>query len=467
MTEPEETAAEAELQNARRLPQDLEAEQCVLGGLLLSPEKFVDIEGRLEADDFFSPGNALIFRAMLGLHAGEKPIDLLLLRDEMQREGTLAKIGGARALGALMDSVATGMNVEYYAGLVREKALQRRLFNAALEIVEKAGSSAVANVHDLVDQAENAIFQVAEKNVSNEPQTMKSVLNVTFERLEKMSRRNNNENADDEILGLRTNFYELDQMLTGLHGGELIIIAGRPSMGKSTFALNIARRVALESQKGVLIFSLEMTAMNIASNILAAQAHVEAQKMRRATLSNEEWSALGLSGGSLSDANIFIDDASVLSISEMRGKTRRMKQRHNIQLVIVDYLQLMQASSKSAQRSREQEVAEISRGLKALSKELDIPVIALSQLSRKTTDRSDSRPVMSDLRESGAIEQDADVILLLHRPDYYNKDDHPGEAEVIIAKQRNGPTGTINLAFINHQLRFEPLSREQESAAPV
>ena len=456
MSEPDEAAANEAFAGARRLPQDLEAEQSVLGGLLLAPEKFAEIEGRLDRDDFFNPGYGLIFQAMLNLHNHEKPIDIVLLRDEMKREGTLEKVGGAVALAALADVVPTGVNVEYYAQLVRGKALQRRLAHAATEILERATDPAGGEAHELIDAAEAAIFQVAERNVSNEPQAMRQVMNETFARMEKMA---GSQIAPDSVM---TGYYELDQMLTGFHGGELIIVAGRPSMGKSTFALNIARRVAVDHQQGVLIFSLEMTAVNIAGNILAAEAHMEAQKMRQAKLSNAEFEKLGVSAGKLSEARLYIDDASVLSIAEMRGKARRMKQRHDISLVVVDYLQLMQASSRSAQRSREQEVAEISRGLKALAKELNIPVIALSQLSRKTTDRSDSRPVMSDLRESGAIEQDADVILLLHRPDYYNKDDHPGEAEVIIAKQRNGPTGTINLTFINHQLRFEPLSRTSD-----
>lgn len=444
------------IDTARRLPQDLEAELTVLGCLLLGADNFAKIEGRLESVDFFNPNYAAIFAAMAALNNANKPIDILLLRDELSRREQLAQVGGARALSALTDAVPTGSNIEYYAEIIRGKALQRRLISAATNIVEQATQPGGLSAEDLIDAAENAIFQVAEKNIGSEPQSMHRAMEETFNRLSSY--------ADKHIIpdSVMSGYYELDQYLTGMHGGELIIVAGRPSMGKSTFALNIARRVALDHQQSVLLFSLEMSTHNIASNILSAHARINAQKLRKAELSNEEWTQIGRSVGELGNTKIYIDDSSTLSIAEVRGKARRIKQRYGMNLLIVDYLQLMHGTGRNAQRSREQEVAEISRGLKALSKELNIPVIALSQLSRKTTDRSDSRPVMSDLRESGAIEQDADVILLLHRPCYYDETDHPGEAEIIIAKQRNGPTGTVNLTFINHELRFEPLDRRRE-----
>ncbi|GHS91319.1 replicative DNA helicase [Planctomycetales bacterium] len=438
----------------RQSPHDLEAELSVLGGLLLLPEKFVDIDGKLAADDFFNPGYGLIFSAIAALQGEGKPIDILLLRSELERRGDLAKVGGDGALAALTDAVPTGVHVDYYADLVREKSLLRRLIAAAVEIVETA-SSGGESAGALVDRAEQAIMQVAERNVRAEPRGMREIMQSTFDLLQKLADKHHV--SEGMVL---TGYNDLDDKLTGLHAGELIIIAGRPSMGKSTLALNLARKVALNNRQGVLIFSLEMTAQNMATNILAAHAKIDAGKLRKPeNITNDEWQEIGMMVGELGQANIIIDDASLLSIAEIRGKARRVKQKHEVNLIVIDYLQLMQGSAAAARRSREQEVAEISRGLKALAKELSVPVIALSQLNRKAEDRSGNRPVLSDLRESGAIEQDADVVMLLHRPCYYDENDHPGEAEVIIAKQRNGPTGTVNLSFLNHQLRFEPLSR--------
>lgn len=450
-------ADESELAaGGRAMPYNLEAEQGVIGGLLLSPERFDSIEGRLEADDFYNKGYGRIFAAIYALNMAGKPLDILILRDELEKRGELELVGGAAALAALTDSVPTGANVEYYAAIVRERSVQRKLIEAATGIVEAATANAAVSSSELLDEAERAIFQIAEHGSTGEPATMSSIIKEAWARIEAYA---NNRGA---VHGVMTNYFELDQMLTGLHGGEMLIVAGRPSMGKSTFALNIARRVAVDNNQGVAIFSLEMTAVNMATNILCAHARIDAQKMRKGEMNHEEFAHLGRSISSLAHSPIFIDDSSVLTISELRGKARRLKKKHDIQLVVIDYLQLMTGSAKSQNRSREQEVSEISRGIKALAKELDIPIIALSQLSRKPEGRADPRPIMSDLRESGAIEQDADVVMLLHRPDYYNQEDAPGQAEVIVAKQRNGPTGTANLAFIKNQLRFEPLSLRPE-----
>lgn len=446
---------EDEVEVGRQLPHNLEAEQGVLGGLLLAPERFELIEGHIEPEDFFNKGYGAILGAMIELNRTGKPIDVLLLRDLLESRQELGIVGGAAGLASLTDSVPTGANVEYYANIVREKSQQRKLIAAATNIVEMASGSAVQS-SDLVDEAERAIFEVAERSTGNDAEGMGSIIKKAWARIEAYM------SSKETVHGVTTNFYELDQLLTGLHGGELIIIAGRPSMGKSTFALNVARKVAVENSQGVAIFSLEMTSENLATNILSAHARIDAQKMRKGEMNNEELAHIGRSLDSLAQAPIFIDDSSVLTVSELRGKCRRLKKKNDIQLVVIDYLQLLSGSLKSQQRSREQEVAEISRGLKSLAKELDIPVVALSQLSRKAEGRADSRPMMSDLRESGAIEQDADVIALLHRPDYYNPEESPGQAEIIIAKQRNGPTDTVNLAFIKNKLMFEPLSMRPE-----
>ncbi len=440
----------------KRLPHNLEAEQGVIGGLLLSPDRFDSIEGRVEPDDFYNKAYGIIFDTMLEMNKAGKPIDILLLRDELERKNQLQLAGGAAGLASLTDSVPTGANVEYYGGIVRDYSNRRRLIKAATDIVESATSGAGGGSDDLLDNAERSIFQIAERGTTNEPDPMSNIIKEAWARIEAYA------NSRDAVHGVMTNYFELDQMLTGLHGGEMLIIAGRPSMGKSTFALNLGRKVAVENNQAVAIYSLEMTAVNMATNILSAHAKIDAQKMRKGEMNAEEYAHLGRSISSLAHAPIFIDDSSLLTISELRGKTRRLKKKHDIQMVVIDYLQLMTGSSAAQSRSREQEVSEISRGIKALAKELDIPIIALSQLSRKPEGRSTPRPIMSDLRESGAIEQDADVIMLLHRPDYYNPEDAPGQAEVIIAKQRNGPTGTVNLAFIKNQLRFEPLSLRPE-----
>ena len=449
-----------ELATGRQLPQNIEAEQGVLGGLLLSPERFELIEGHIEQDDFFNKGYGIIFNAIVELNKTGKPLDILILKDFLENRQELGLIGGAAGLASLTDSVPTGANVEYYANIVHEKSQQRKLINAATNIVQMASNGNIQST-DLIDEAERSIFEVAERTSGNEAEGMSTIIKKAWARIEAYM------GSKETVHGVTTNFYELDQMLTGLHGGEMIIIAGRPSMGKSTFALNIARKVAVENTQAVAIFSLEMTSENMATNILSAHARIDAQKMRKGEMNNEELSHIGRSLDSLAQAPIFIDDSSVLSVSELRGKCRRLKKRNDIQLVIIDYLQLLSGSAKASQRSREQEVSEISRGIKALAKELDIPIIALSQLSRKAEGRSDNRPVMSDLRESGAIEQDADVIALLHRPDYYNPEELPGQAEVIIAKQRNGPTGTVNLAFVKNKLMFEPLSMRPEDGYNV
>ncbi|MCD8140209.1 MAG: replicative DNA helicase [Planctomycetaceae bacterium] len=434
-------------------PHNLQAEQALLGGLLLQPNQFDFIEGKVNPEDFFAPTHGMVFAAMQALRARQQPIDPILLQTELMARGHLDTVGGVVGLAALTDAATTGANVEYYADIIQDLSARRRLIQTCTDTII-AASQPDATSTDLLGEAETSIRNIVTRNFGSKVFTMREVMQTTWDNIDAFM-------ANSELVnGVTTSYTELDQMLTGLHDDELIIIAGRPAMGKSTFALNIARNVGVKSRQAVVVFTLEMSATNIVSNMLAAQAHVDGIKMRNHNFSREDMDRLNTATEQLNDAPIFIDETPAISLAELRGKARHLKLRNDIRLVVIDYLQLMTASAVARNRSREQEVSEVSRGLKALAKELHIPIIALSQLSRKPENRTDPRPMLSDLRESGAIEQDADVVLMLHRPDYYNKEgDVPtGEAEVIIAKQRNGPTGAVKLAFINHQLRFENLA---------
>ena len=437
--------------DARLLPQNNEAEQAVLGSILVRPEIFSLIEGMLAPEDFFVRAYGAIYAAMCAVSRRGQPIDPLVLRDELERQGNLELAGGAAGLAALAAAVPTGAHAEHYARLVRGKAVLRRLVQAAAEIVEKATASG-ETVEGVTDFAERAIFDISSRGMQGSPvHHVGEVLKETWEKFEKLS------HGERTVTGIATQYYDLDELTAGLHDGDLIVIAGRPGMGKSTFGINLIRHIAIEQQIPTVLFTLEMSAEQIVRNLLCSHARIDSQHLRRFMLREEEHSRLLMSTDALYQAPLWIDDTPAITLAEMRSKTRLLKARHGLRLAIVDYLQLMTASMVARNRSREQEVSEISRGLKALAKELSLPVVALSQLSRKPEGRQDNRPVLSDLRESGAIEQDADLVLLLHRPEYYKEDDHPGEAEVHIAKQRNGPTDRIYLAFISQYLRFENL----------
>ena len=438
-------------------PHNLDAEQALLGGILVDPDQFDFIEGKITEEDFFAPSHGMVFAAMQSLRKKQQPIDPVLLRNELKNESRLDAVGGVSGLSALLDAATSGANVEHYATIIQDLAALRRLIKTSMESI-KAATAPNANAQDLLGEAEQNVRSIVTKNFHGNALPMNEVLKKTWDNLEKLWTNKN------MTSGLATGFTELDQMLTGFHEDELIIVAGRPAMGKTTFALNVIRNVVTKSRRAAVLFTLEMSAENIARNILSAQARVEGQKLRHHSLSRDDMEALSRASEQLNDAPLWIDETPAISLSELRGKARHLKLRHDIALIIIDYLQLMTASSIARNRSREQEVSEISRGLKALAKELHIPVVALSQLSRKPEGRTNPVPILSDLRESGAIEQDADVVLMLHRPEYYASKDTPdsdrkaGEAEVIIAKQRNGPTGTAHLAFIGNQLRFENLA---------
>ncbi|MCL2001423.1 MAG: replicative DNA helicase [Planctomycetes bacterium] len=447
-----ETESAAHKESGGGNPYNLEAEQAVLGGLLIDPEQFDLIEGRIAAEDFFAPTLRMVFAAMLSLRKQLKPIDPVLLRNELQSQGLLDAVGGSLGLARLTDYATSGANVEHYADIVREQA-DKRLFIKTLTKSFSTASSPYSRVVDLMGEFESDLRQIVTRSFHDRVYPIAEVLNKVWDNIETPLHGRQSDN-------LLTGFTHLDEMLSGLHKDELIVVAGRPSMGKSTFALNIFRNVAAKAQQPAVFFTLEMSAENILKHLLAAHARVDGQKIRKGNFSDEEFERLSRASGELRDAKMWIDEKPAISLPELRGKARHLKLKHEIQLIVIDYLQLMTASDfVTKNRTREQEVSEISRGLKALAKELHLPIIALSQLSRRPELRSsEGKPILSDLRESGAIEQDADVVLMLHRHDYYKPDEKTGEAEVIIAKQRNGPTGSVDLAFIKNQLRFENLA---------
>ena len=447
--------APAELWSGGANPHNLEAEQAVLGGLLLDPEQYALIDGRLSREDFFVSAYGTIFAAMQSLRKKGREIDPVLLRNELRDGGALELAGGVEGLVALTDAAISGANVEHYAEIVRELSARRQLIQALSRSLA-AASVPGSGVLELLNDAENGIRAISASDVQGHTFTFKEALDRTWDNIEAFK---SNKKLPDVVY---TGFTELDHKLTGFHNDELIIAAGRPSMGKSTFALNVARNAAVKNGLPVAVFTLEMSAENIARNILIAHARADGQKVRDFSLGGREMTELADATAEILDAGIWIDETPAISVAELRGKARRLKLRHGVRLVIVDYLQLMTASSQARGRSREQEVSEVSRSLKALAKELHVPVLAISQLSRQPEGRTDKRPILSDLRESGGIEQDADVVLMLHRPEYYNPEDKPGEAEVIVAKQRNGPTGSVFLAFIGGQLRFESLAHRSD-----
>lgn len=455
------------------MPRSQEAEQAVLGSLILSPDQYGLIEGSLSARDFFYPSYGYIFEAIAELWRERKPIDPLLLRNKLQEKGNLEAAGGIAALDAVMDAVPSGEHAEHYARIVSDRSALRQLINLSFDQINKAVQPD-AKPLDLLSEAETNVRQIASGNTREGVQKFDEVLQDTFHRLEMLS-------TNKSLLsGLATNFIELDNMLTGLHSDELIIVAGRPAMGKTTFALNVVRNVITrEEADNVLLFTLEMSSENIARNILAAEALIRGSELRRSNIRQEDLNKLTDAAGIMAESPLWIDETPAISLPELRAKARRLHNKllsqpqpdgqepKGLSLIVIDYLQLMTASANAQRRSREQEIAEISRGLKALAKEMHIPIIALAQLSRKSEDRKDQRPILSDLRESGAIEQDADVVLMLHRPEYYNKEEPAGMAEVIIAKQRNGPTGTVQLSFRGEYFRFDNLSLEQGFAPGI
>ncbi len=432
-------------------PQNVEAEQSVLGGILIENESINKVMEILTIDDFYRDAHRKIFNALIDLSERDEPADLITLTNELRKIDQLDPIGGASYLASLIDSVPTAANIEYYAKIVREKAILRKLIQTSTEIITQSYQDR-GDVEGFLDEAERAIFEISEKRVKPSFYSIRDIVKESFKTLERLFEKK------ELVTGVPSGFKELDRLTAGFHASDLIIVAGRPSMGKTALCLNLTQYAAIEKRVPVAIFSLEMSKEQLVIRMLCSEAQVEGSRLRTGFLTESDWPKLTLAAGNLSDAPIFIDDSAAISILELRAKARRLKSEHGVGMLIIDYLQLMKGRAKV--ESRQQEISEISRSLKALAKELDIPVIAVSQLSRKTEERTGNRPQLSDLRESGAIEQDADLIIFIYRDEVYNRgEDNPnkGIAEVIIGKQRNGPIGTIKLAFLDKFTTFKEL----------
>lgn len=431
-------------------PQNLEAEQSVLGSMLLDGEAIIVATDYLTPADFYRDAHQKVFQAICALTDRGEPVDLVTLAEELRQRNTLQAVGGQVALTTLANAVPTSANVTYYARIVREKAVLRSLINAATRIVTRS-FEATGEVDEILDAAEQAIFEVARRSGPQGFAVMKEVLKDTFERIDQLWGNKGG------VTGVPTGFSGLDQLTCGLQNADLIIIAARPSMGKTTLALNIAQHVAVNEKLPVAIFSLEMSKEQLAQRMLCAQAGIDSHRLRRGFLSDEDYPKLTRAAGPLSAAPLFIDDTAALSIMEMRAKARRLKAEQGLNAVFVDYLQLMRGSERP--ENRQQEISAISRSLKALAKELNVPVIALSQLSREVEKRDKKRPILSDLLESGGIEANADVVAFIYREGYYNQDaENKHLTEVIIAKQRNGPVGTVQLYFKENHNKFLNIS---------
>ncbi|WAA09551.1 replicative DNA helicase [Fervidibacillus albus] len=436
----------------RTPPQNIEAEQAVLGAIFLEPQVLTVASEILIPEDFYKTAHQILFAVMLQLNDEGKGIDVVTVTEALAASNQLENAGGVSYLSQLAVSVPTAANVEYYAKIVEEKSLLRRLIRTATDIVQD-GYTREDEVEQLLTDAEKKILEVANRKNTGSFHNIKDVLVRTYDYIELLHSRKG------EITGVPTGFVDLDRMTAGFQKNDLIIVAARPSVGKTAFALNIAQNVATKTDENVAIFSLEMGAEQLVMRMLSSEGNIDAQNLRTGSLTDEDWKKLTMAMGSLSNAGIFIDDTPGIRISEIRSKCRRLKQEHGLGMVIIDYLQLIQGSGRSAE-NRQQEVSEISRSLKALARELEIPVIALSQLSRGVEQRQDKRPMMSDIRESGSIEQDADVVAFLYREDYYDKEtENKNIIEIIIAKQRNGPVGTVQLAFAKEYNKFVNLDR--------
>jgi replicative DNA helicase len=445
--------------NLRKVPpQNLEAEASVLGGILLENEAINRVLEILVPADFYRESHRKIFRAMMELTDRTEPADLITLSEILKARGELEAVGGSAYLASLADQVPTAANIAHYARIIREKAILRQLITSATDIATR-GFEEQGNVDEFLDAAEKVIFDIAEKKIKSAFVSVGDMIKDTLKAVERLYERK------ELVTGVPTGFKDFDKLTAGLQPSELIIVAGRPSMGKTAFALNIATYASLNAGIGVAVFSLEMAREQLVLRMLCSEARVDNSKVRAGYLGERDFPKLANAAGRLHEALIYIDDTPAISVLELRAKTRRLirDREKKLGLVIVDYLQLMRGMGAAS--NREQEISEISRSLKALAKELRVPVIALSQLNRRVEDRGDRRPMMADLRESGAIEQDADVIAFIYRDEVYNqKSQDKGIAEVIVAKQRNGPIDTVRLAFLNEYTRFEDLAARDEYA---
>ncbi|KIY22885.1 MULTISPECIES: replicative DNA helicase [Mesobacillus] len=450
----------SELFADRLPPQNIEAEQAVIGAIFLEPSALTLASEMLLPEDFYRVAHQKIFSVMLDLNDKGKAIDLVTVTENLASSKLIEDVGGVSYLSELAASVPTAANIEYYARIVEEKSLLRRLIRTASGIAED-GYMREDEVEALLAEAEKNIMEVAQRKGGGSFHNIKDVLVRTYDNIEEMH------NRKGDITGLETGFTELDRMTAGFQRNDLIIVGARPSVGKTAFALNVAQNVAKKTGENVAIFSLEMGAEQLVMRVLCAEGNIDAQRLRTGSLNDEDWGKLTMAMGSLSNVGIFIDDSPSLRIADIRSKCRRLKQEQGLGMILIDYLQLILGSGRAGE-NRQQEVSEISRSLKQLARELQVPVIALSQLSRGVEQRQDKRPMMSDIRESGSIEQDADIVAFLYRDDYYDKESEDKNIiEIIIAKQRNGPVGTVKLAFVKEYNKFVNIeNRYDESYAP-
>ncbi len=450
----------ADLLTSRVPPHILEAERAVLGAILLERESLPKAVELLRTSDFYKEGHRKIFDTMIALFERNEPVDLLTLSEELRRSQVLDEVGGRAVLAELVEEAATAAHLLAYGGIVREKALLRDLIRIATEIISES-YEAREDVDKLLDDAERLIFQISERRMQGSAIPVRAILKDTFEHIERLYERK------EHITGLATGFVDLDRLTSGFQPSDFIIIAGRPSMGKTAFALNIARYAGVEQHKRVLILSLEMSKEQLVQRLLCTEARVDSHKVRTGYLEPRDWTRMTHAAGRLAEAFVYIDDSPALSVLEARAKARRMKAEHGLDLLVIDYLQLMRGRHPE---NRQQEISEISRSLKALAKELNVPVVALSQLSRAVEARQakDFRPQLSDLRESGALEQDSDVILFVYRPERYGLQAEDGEkvSEIIIGKQRNGPVDTVKLTFIPEYASFENMAPPARQVQP-
>lgn len=438
-------------------PQHLEAERSVLGGMLLQNDAINRVVEFLRPEDFYRDSHRQIFQAIIELYQKNEPADIVTVTNVLKMKGALEDVGGASYLSELVDNVPTAANIATYGRIIREKAIVRHLITGASDIIAK-GYEDHGDVDEYLDTAEKIIFEIAQRRVHQGFYPLKDIVRDSFKAIEQLYEKK------ELITGVPTGYRDLDRLTCGLQRSDLIVIAGRPSMGKTALALNIVEHAAVDANVVCAIFSLEMSKEQLVQRMLCSRAEVDASKLRGGFLAESDWPKLTRAAGLLSEAPIFIDDSPAMNVLEIRAKARRLQREHGLGLVVVDYLQLMRAIGRT--ESREREISEISRSLKALAKEIGVPVIALSQLNRGVEARQDKRPQLSDLRESGAIEQDADVIAFIYRDEMYHPDSaDAGKAEVIIGKQRNGPTGRVMLTFRSHLTRFDDLAHGMDAYA--
>ncbi|WP_446666608.1 replicative DNA helicase [Flexivirga sp. B27] len=433
-------------------PQDVPAEQSVLGSMLLSKDAIADAAESVDGRDFYRPAHESIYEAIIDLYGRGEPADAITVADELTKRGELSRIGGQAYLHELIQGVPTAANAGYYAEIVAERAVLRRLVSAGTRIVQMGYADGGGDVVDVINAAQAEVFGVTAGKEAEDYVRLGEVIAETADEIDAASSTNG------QMTGVPTGFTDLDALTNGLHPGQMIVLAARPAVGKSTLGLDIARACSIKAGMASAIFSLEMSKTEISMRLLSAEGGIQLQHMRKGTMRDEDWTRLATTMGKVADAPLFIDDSPNMSLMEIRSKCRRLKERNDLKLVVIDYLQLMTSGKRV--ESRQQEVSEFSRALKLLAKEINVPVIAISQLNRGPEQRTDKRPQMSDLRESGSIEQDADMVILLHREDSYDREsERAGEADLIVAKHRNGPTDTITVAFQGHYSRFTNMAQ--------